>query len=90
MRKGTLERKAQPSLTAMEAMERVRNMDCLMITPAIAADVLECDAQMIRLQAQDRPELLGFPVVRVGTRTKIPRVPFLRFITGESGKEATE
>lgn len=47
------------------------------ITPKIAAQVLECDPQLIRDAAVSRPDLLNFPVIRLGTRTKIPRIPFL-------------
>ena len=53
------------------------------ITPQDAADVLQCSAQLIRIQARDNPEALGFPVIRVGNRTKIPRKAFVRFM-GES------
>lgn len=50
------------------------------LTPVDVAEVLECDPQAIRLAARDNPGQLGFPVVRVGKRTKIPRIPFLRFL----------
>lgn len=68
-------------------LEEIKRMDSVMITPAIAAPVIGCDPQLIRLQARERPELLGFPVVVVGTRTKIPRIPFIRYIEeGEKGR----
>ena len=50
------------------------------LTPVEVAEVLVCDPQAIRLAARDNPGQLGFPVVRVGKRTKIPRIPFLRFL----------
>jgi hypothetical protein len=50
------------------------------LTPADVAPVLNCDPHSIRVQARDCPERLGFPVVRVGSRTKIPRQQFLRFM----------
>ena len=53
------------------------------LVPADIAPVLGCDPQTIRDMAAQRPEQLGFPVVRMGSRTKIPRVPFLRFMLGE-------
>lgn len=49
----------------------------------IAADicaVLGCDPNYIRCAARQKPELLGFPVVLIGNRVKIPRIPFLRFM----------
>ena len=52
------------------------------LTPAQVAPVLGADPHYIRIQARQRPDLLGFPVVVVGTRTKIPRKPFLRYMEG--------
>lgn len=40
--------------------------------------VLGSDPQTIRITARQRPELLGFPVILIGNRVKIPRIPFLR------------
>lgn len=50
------------------------------LTPAEIAEVLNCDPQDLRCQARMAPERLGFPVIVVKTRTKIPRIPFLRFL----------
>lgn len=50
------------------------------VTPQDVADVLKCSAQIIRIQARDNPEALGFPVIRVGSRTKIPRKAFIQFM----------
>lgn len=64
-------------------LEDIIRSDKPFITPQDAADVLQCSAQLIRIQARDNPEALGFPVIRVGNRTKIPRKAFVRFM-GES------
>ena len=64
-------------------LEDIIRSDKPCITPQDAADVLQCSAQLIRIQARDNPEALGFPVIRVGNRTKIPRKAFVRFM-GES------
>lgn len=53
------------------------------ITPAQAGAVLGIDPNTIRWQARDNPALLGFPVIVVKSRTYIPRLPFIRFVTGE-------
>lgn len=44
------------------------------------AEVLKCDPQCIRILARTDRDKLGFPVCVVGKRTKIPRIPFLRFM----------
>lgn len=58
-------------------------MDCVYLTPKQAAEVIGCDPQKIRIQAQRNPALLGFPVSVIGTRTKIPRIPFIEFVFGK-------
>ena len=59
-------------------LEEIRASGKAVLTPAEAAGPLRCDPQALRLTAQQHPEKLGFPVVCVGKRTKIPTEPFLR------------
>jgi hypothetical protein len=61
-------------------IKEIQAADRPYLTPDDVAGVLECDPHAIRLAARDNPEQLGFPVMRVGRRTKIPRIPFLRFM----------
>lgn len=65
-------------------MDEIRASDKAFLTPCDIAPVLGCDPHAIRIVARDCPEELGFPVVRVRTRTKIPRIPFLRFMGVEA------
>ena len=58
-------------------------MDRDVITPAQAAGILKCDPHYIRVAARQCPEQLGFPVTILGSRTKIPRIPFIRYIEGK-------
>lgn len=71
---------------ATDAIRQIQEMVSPTITPALAAAALNCDPQLIRFRAQRTPHLLGFPVVLVGNRTKIPRIPFLNFLLGGDGK----
>ena len=64
-------------------LKEIERMDALTLTPAQVASVLSCDPQVIRISGKARPGLLGFPVICVGNRVKIPRIPFLRFVKGE-------
>ena len=50
------------------------------ITPAEAASVLHCDPQLLRVQARNSPLALGFPVVCIGSRVRIPRIAFLQYL----------
>ena len=60
--------------------ELVRKVDREFFTAAEVCGVLEANPQTIRDTARQRPELLGFPVILTGTRVRIPRIPFLRFM----------
>lgn len=52
------------------------------LTPTQAAPVLKCNPYYINLMSKSEEDrkALGFPVIRVGTRVKIPRIPFLHFM----------
>jgi len=64
-------------------LEDIKKMDCSTITPAVAASVLCVNPHSIRIAAHTEPQSLGFPVIVIGTRTRIPRLPFINFL--ESG-----
>lgn len=49
-------------------------------SPAQVSGVLGCNPYSINVQAKNDPSRLGFPVVIVGSRVRIPAVPFLRFM----------
>lgn len=64
-------------------LSELKSLDQDIITPAQAAGVLKCDPHYIRLVARQCPEKLGFPVIVLRSRTKIPRIPFIRYIEGQ-------
>lgn len=72
-----------------EALEALKAMACITITPVQAAAALGCTPQYIRIVARNDPKKLGFPVLLYGkptrhnphgSRIKIYRVPFIRFV----------
>ena len=66
-------------------LESIALMDKPFLTPEEATDILGCQAQLIRKAATtiEGRQGMGFPVVRMGTHTKIPRIPFLRYMGWE-------
>lgn len=56
------------------------SQDKMYLTPEEAADVIGCEPHRIRVQAAtpEGREAMGFPVIRLGQITRIPRIPFLR------------
>ena len=64
-------------------LEEVRqsNRDCL--TAVDIAPIVGAGPVTIRAWARECPEKLGFPVIVLGSRVRIPRLAFLRFFEGE-------
>jgi len=60
----------------------LRNSNCVWITPAEAASILHCDPHSIRVQAHTAPDKLGYPVIVIGRRVRIPRKPFIAYVDG--------
>lgn len=58
----------------------IKSLDREMLTAAEIALIIGTDPNLIRFQAHENPEALGFPVIVIKSRVKIPRIPFLRFI----------
>lgn len=63
----------------------IKGMDTDVITPAAAAQVLKCNPHWIRVAARQRRDLLGFPVIVLGSRVKIPRLAFIAYMEGRNG-----
>lgn len=63
-------------------IDDIEHLDEEVLTPAQVASVLHTDPTAIRLAARRFPERLGFPTLCVGSRVKIPRQAFLRWLKG--------
>jgi len=61
-------------------LEEIKASDAVFLAPADIAPILGCNPNWLRRAAHDKPERIGFPVCVIGTRTRIPRKPFLAFI----------
>lgn len=61
----------------------IEKMDTEFLIPEQVAAILGCNAYAINVQVRDNPAALGFPTVKLGSRVKIPRLAFLRFMKGE-------
>lgn len=51
------------------------------LTPSQVAPLLRMNPDTLRLAAREFPEQLGFPVIVIGSRVKIPRRAFIRFLS---------
>lgn len=69
-------------------LSEIKQSDKVMLLPKDIAPVLGCHEHAIRLAAKEND--LPFPFFRSGNRVKIPRLPFLKWITGEEVKSSAE
>ena len=66
------------SLTVAE----LKAIDREYLLPREVAEVIGTDPQSVRVWARQRPEGLGFPVCVIGSRVKIPKAGFLKWMEG--------
>ena len=64
------------TLAEVEILEKATN------TPEQAASDLGFHPQCLRIQARINPSKLGFSICHVGSRVRIPRLPFILFVKG--------
>ena len=68
-------------------LDDIAAMEKAWLLPREVAAVLNTTDHSIRVCARQRPDLLGFPTVIMGSRVRIPRIPFLEFMGHKPGKE---
>lgn len=61
-------------------IDQIKSSDRPYLTASDVADVLHCDPQTLRYQAQKNVSQLGFPASVAGKRLRIPRKPFLEWL----------
>ena len=66
-------------------LEQIRASDKDYLIPADIAEVFGCDPHIIRIEA--KAGTLPFNAIRVGSRTKIPRLAFLAWMDGTNANE---
>lgn len=66
----------------VRTLEDIAQLDTEYLVPSQVAAVLGCCQYTINVAAETPKgrEKLGFPVIKLGTRVKIPRRPFLAFM----------
>lgn len=64
-------------------VNELKKLEVDFLTPKDVAPCLGCTAYAINQQAAADAGKLGFPVVIIGKRVKIPRKAFIRFMEGE-------
>lgn len=66
----------------MKTLEELAALPVDVLSCAQVAPILKANAYTIHETAIQRPGLLGFPVIVLGRRVKIPKESFVRFMRG--------
>lgn len=78
-------------LTDYTTLEDIEKIGSDVLIPRQVAGFLKCSPYSINCQAMQDPSKLGFPVLMVGSRVKIPKAGFLKFCRGiKSDEEGAE
>ena len=64
-------------------LEELQNLPGEILTPSQVAPLIGMDPNTLRAQAHEDPRKLGFGVIVTGSRVKIPKRAFIRFMLGE-------
>ena len=64
-------------------LDEIEAIPAEVLPPAQVAPVLHLDQDAVRGQARTCPARLGFPVIVAGSRVKIPKKSFVKFMRGE-------
>ena len=64
-------------------LEELKEKRPLFVNANDLKDILEIDPANLRSQAQSDPQKIGFPIMVIGTRVKVPVKPFLKFLGEE-------
>lgn len=64
-------------------LDRIAAMDKDMLVPTDICKYLGCSAYTINVATEDGKNPFPFPVIRMGRRVRIPKMPFIKAMRGE-------
>ena len=67
----------------MSELDRIEALPKDMLVPKDVAKCLGCDPYLINVVTRDGKNPFPFPVIRIGTRVRIPKIPFIKAMKGE-------
>ena len=68
---------------SMTELERIEALDKEMLAPKDICKYLGCSAYTINVATENGKNPFPFPVIRMGRRVRIPKMPFLKAMRGE-------
>lgn len=70
-------------MAAQDELDRIAALDKEMLVPIDVAKYLGCCPYSINVATRDGKNPFPFPVIRMGSRVRIPKIPFLKAMRGE-------
>lgn len=64
-------------------LERIEALPKDMLVPTDICKYLGCSSYTINVATRDGKNPFPFPVIRIGTRVRIPKIPFIKAMRGE-------
>ena len=64
-------------------LEDIERLPKEILVPTDIAPILGCSPYSINVATRDGRNPFPFPIIRMGTRVKIPKTPFLKAMRGE-------
>ena len=77
------------SETSME-LDRIAALPKEMLVPTDVCKYLGCCAYSINVATRDGKNPFPFPIIRMGTRVRIPKIPFIKAMRGENVRKEGE
>lgn len=71
-------------------LERIEALPKDMLVPTDVAKYLGCAPYSINVATRGGRNPFPFPVIRIGSRVRIPKMPFIKAMRGETVKEETQ
>ena len=68
-------------------LEEIEALDKDILVPTDNAGYLGCSSYSINVATRDGKNPFPFPVIRMGTRVRIPKLPFLKAMRGEAAEK---
>lgn len=67
----------------MTELDRIEALEKDMLAPADVAKCLGCTPYLINVATRDGKNPFPFPVIRINSRVRIPKIPFVKAMRGE-------
>lgn len=68
----------------LNELDRIEALQKDMLVPKDVCKYLGCSAYTINIATRDGKNPFPFPIIRLGSRVKIPKVPFLKAMRAEN------